>query len=359
MKVSIIIPVHNAARYLPACLTAVLGQSLKDIEVICIDDGSFDSSGAILSEFSQKDPRLSFIRQNHSGPGAARNLGIGYAIGEYLGFVDSDDIPHEDMVSQLYYTAKENGSDMAVCYPSCFDDLTKAPTDPSYFQQAKKMLYDGGKVTTTYDQNEIPYLLPWVPAAPWNKIVKTSLVRKSQARFSETIKHEDLPFYVMVMLHAQRITILRKELYRYRINCPTSLTGNPGLTAYRDIIKIFEEVHKTTPQYLIKKKPVRNALNMLHILHVNIWLNRIYRDKKINQSQKKELFGKIHTQVKKLPPVKVPGWIDHLQYLMVRYNVPALFRWKVKLDRLKESLYKIYTIQSRKACPQPTKKLNK
>ena len=102
VKISIIVPVFNVEKYLSECLNSLINQTLKDIEIICVDDGSTDSSPSILEEFRNKDERIKVIRQENSGVSVARNNGLAIAQGEYVGFVDSDDWVDADFFEKLY-----------------------------------------------------------------------------------------------------------------------------------------------------------------------------------------------------------------------------------------------------------------
>ena len=105
IKISVIIPVYNAEKYLRECLDSVIEQTLQEIEIICVDDGSTDNSLAILKEYTQKDERLKIIEQANRGAGAARNLGMAVALGEYLAFLDADDLYYPQALAQAYSVA--------------------------------------------------------------------------------------------------------------------------------------------------------------------------------------------------------------------------------------------------------------
>ena len=107
IKVSVIIPVYNVEKYLRRCLESVASQTLKEIEVICVDDGSTDSSFDIISEFSEKDPRFTAVRRQNGGAGAARNAGLDRARGKYLSFLDSDDFLMKKCLRN-HITARKN-----------------------------------------------------------------------------------------------------------------------------------------------------------------------------------------------------------------------------------------------------------
>ena len=110
-KVSVVIPMYNVKDYLPKCIESVIRQTLKDIEIICVNDGSTDNSLEIAKEFEAKDPRVKVIDKKNSGYGNSMNIGFNAAKGEYIGIVESDDFIAEDMYEKLYKVAKANRLD--------------------------------------------------------------------------------------------------------------------------------------------------------------------------------------------------------------------------------------------------------
>ena len=115
VKISIIIPVYNVEKYLHECLDSIINQTFKDLEIICVDDGSTDKSSEILEEYEQKDKRFTVISQPNKGVSAARNRGMQQAKGKYIMFVDSDDYVHPRFYELLLQALKEEGADIAGC----------------------------------------------------------------------------------------------------------------------------------------------------------------------------------------------------------------------------------------------------
>ena len=114
-KVSIIIPVYNASLYLEQCLECVINQTLKDIEIICVDDGSTDSSVSIINSYAQIDNRIKILQQKNQFAGVARNTGLANATGKYIIFLDSDDNIKKDMIQELYEKAENTSADIVLC----------------------------------------------------------------------------------------------------------------------------------------------------------------------------------------------------------------------------------------------------
>ena len=136
IKVSIVIPVYNVQKYLHECLDSLINQTLKDIEIICINDGSTDNSLNILKEYALKDSRIKVIDKENEGQGIARNLGIELAQGEFIGFVDPDDWLEPEMLEMMYNQAKVLFSQVVICdYKKYFEDDNKY-CDVNIFRKA-------------------------------------------------------------------------------------------------------------------------------------------------------------------------------------------------------------------------------
>ena len=123
-KVSIIVPVYNAQKYLSQCLDSLLNQTLKETEIICVDDGSADDSVDIINQYSSKDRRVKLIRQKNSYAGVARNNGLKQAAGEYVVFVDADDFFERDMLRSMYAQAKKDNAEICLCSGRIFNEAT-------------------------------------------------------------------------------------------------------------------------------------------------------------------------------------------------------------------------------------------
>ena len=118
-KVSILMPACNVENFLRECMDSVVNQTLKDIEIICLDDGSKDSTGNILDEYAAKDSRIKVIHKPNSGSGHSRNVGLDHATGEYIGIIETDDFADPDMFEKLYITAKENNASTPANWIPC------------------------------------------------------------------------------------------------------------------------------------------------------------------------------------------------------------------------------------------------
>lgn len=209
VKVSIVIPVYNAQNYLSGCLDSLVKQTLTDIEIICIDDGSTDHSLEILKRYAEKDNRITVIEQKNSGAGAARNVGISCSKGQYIGFVDSDDTVDKEMFSKLYSQAVKDNSDMVI------NGQVKLSTHKIHY------FTDAG---TLYLMEEKPFTIRDFPVILnscflWNRIFRRNFILGNHFFIPENRKFaEDLLFCTQTSVCAKSISCISEPYYTYNIH---------------------------------------------------------------------------------------------------------------------------------------------
>ena len=219
-KVSVIIPVYNVEKYLRECLDSVVNQTLKDIEIICINDGSTDKSGEILNEYAYKDSRIIVINQYNSGAGAARNAGLAIAKGNYLAILDSDDIYNTSMLEKMYKKASKQDLDIVICRCSIFNQ-TKNHTSRTNHTIVKKYL----PKKETFNCTDIPqHIIGFCIGWTWDKLYKRSFVEKYKLTFPQIHNSEDGMFVFLSLCLADRISIIKDYLVIHRINTKTQLS---------------------------------------------------------------------------------------------------------------------------------------
>lgn len=235
IKVSIIVPVYNVENYLRQCLDSVLNQTLKEIEVICVNDGSTDNSKQILEAYRKKDSRIKIINKKNAGQGAARNRGIEYAKGEYIGFVDSDDWIDINMFEKLYKNAKFNNSDIVMC-PILLINETDGNLNREipYFDLK---CFDEGFDDCVFNYKQTKNFIHDITVNVYNKIFRREFINNINARFPEGLIFEDVPFFYQTYLGARRISLIRDYLYFHRVNRPSSTIALVDKRHF-DIIKI-------------------------------------------------------------------------------------------------------------------------
>lgn len=207
-KVSVIIPVFNAAKYLVKALESVCSQTLKELDIICVDNNSTDASPEILRQFAERDKRIRIFRLERKGAGVCRNFGISHARGEYVGFVDADDIIAPDFYQKLYARIREDDSDV------CMTSLVRE-CDASGKLGKIKSLGDGARTVITCVRDRGELIL--ASGAAWNKIYRRRYLIDNAIRFSEQpCAGEDKLFDFGMLLTANRIAVIADALYCYR-----------------------------------------------------------------------------------------------------------------------------------------------
>lgn len=218
---SVIIPVYNAEKYLRGCMDSVLGQTLRELEVICVDDGSTDGSAAILEEYAEKDSRVRVLRQENKGAGAARNLGIDAARGEFVAFIDADDWVEKSYCGELVQCADEHSADIVVCRAQCFDDATGEPLPSDWMLKEQ---YLPGKAFTPEDIEK--YIFQFTYGQVWDKLFRRDFINANGIRFPEMRAAEDTSFAYISLLSAKRIAVQPSVLIHYRVNRAGTTSGS-------------------------------------------------------------------------------------------------------------------------------------
>lgn len=252
-KVSVIIPVYNVENYLCECIDSILNQTLKDFELICVDDGSTDHSLEILREYEAKDARVKVLQQKNLGAGAARNKGLAIATGEYLSFLDSDDFFELGMLEEAYKRCKKKNADICIYQVMRYNDQTHATR---FDRGSWRVQYAPKK--ETFDYKDMPdHILDAFQNWAWNKLIRHELVCKYDIKFQEIHRTNDLLFVATCMMRAERITLLEKKLVYYRegmkSNCQATnylhpldfLTAFYAVKAFLQENNMFIEVEKS------------------------------------------------------------------------------------------------------------------
>ena len=259
-KVSVIIPVYNTEKYLARCIDSVVSQSFDDIEIICINDASTDNSLEVLKMYAKFDNRINIInKQINGGLSVARNIGCSIAKGEYLMFVDSDDLISTNAVEILYNNAVQNNSDVVLFafVKGSSDILPKSIVGVPECQNLG-----------SFNANTLPAnILKLIPLTTWCKFYKTQFLKDNSISFYEGIIYEDVPFWAEVFTRAKSIIYVNEPLYFYRENRDGQITKDCGTKLF-DIIKCYELVKNIYKEnnYYDKYKCVLQMLMMLDFM---------------------------------------------------------------------------------------------
>lgn len=223
IKVSVIIPIYNEERYLEQCLDSICGQTLKEIEIICIDDGSTDRTPEILKNYAGRDSRIKIITQSNRFAGAARNRGMECASGKYLSFLDADDYYVPDMLEKMVRKAEAGQVDIVVCrYEECCGEEILQNSwefeDLFFKDERQKELFAGSELNCAG-------IFQIVKGWAWDKLLRTEFVRSCGYEFPEFRSSEDGFFVYMLMACAERISYMGDILAVHRVNVQSSLSN--------------------------------------------------------------------------------------------------------------------------------------
>lgn len=213
MQVSVVIPVFNTARFLRQCLDSVVGQTLSDIEVICVDDGSADGSLDIAREYEARDGRVRVLTQNNKGGGAARNAGIEVARGDYLFFLDSDDWLECEALEKLVLKSRDEDADVVIFPAFTYDDNTGRQWDTQWV-----FVRDNFPEKDVFNFEDMPKtIFNTFGNVPWNKLFKRAFVEAHGLRFQEIFRTNDAYFVCRALILADRMTVFDESLVYYRV----------------------------------------------------------------------------------------------------------------------------------------------
>lgn len=239
IKVSVIIPIYNASKYLERCLNSVCKQSLKNIEIICIDDGSQDNSAEILRSFEERYKFVKAIYIDNHGAGYARNLGLSVAIGDYVIFLDSDDYFYKDFLESMYKAAVKQDVDIVLCRCEGYDALTKEIVNMDW--SVKRELMPHGDKFSWRDNTEnlFTFCIGWA----WDKLYKREFLNKSKLQFQSLRTTNDAYFVFTSLYKAESIYFLDKRLILQTLNLKSSLsqTRDKSWECFYEAIKAIKE----------------------------------------------------------------------------------------------------------------------
>lgn len=283
VKVSIIVPIYNVEKYLHRSIESLRKQTLSDIEIILVNDGSTDGSLSICRSYEKIDSRIHVIDKVNEGVSATRNAGLENAQGEYIGFIDPDDWIEKDMYSNMYQQIKKMHADICMCNYVIDNN-----------QKKMSMLLEGEQ-DFLEKQEIIDQIIPDMISSPnlnsrgktimgsvWRLLIERKLISQHKLRFPvEITLMEDLIFCIQAFLKCNRIAISRGEYYHYMIN------ENSALTSYKnDIIKTQRQVYMYIEQMLKKEKVYTILEERMKVRYINMYINSIANEVHRNNSKK-------------------------------------------------------------------------
>lgn len=274
VKVSVIVPVYNSEKYLEECLNSLLNQTLSEIEIICVDDGSTDSSPEILEAYSKKYDRIKVVSQENKDVGPAREAGLKIAKGEYVTFADNDDWFAQDAFEKLYINAKSNNSDVVIFKIVFYYSDNNSYIYPKSLNLEKYFEEGVDYNNFVFKAKDIKEHVMNSLFAPWFKFYKLDFLKSHNFYFKEKITYPDVPFHVQVLLRANRLSFCPEYLYFYRRNHQESM-----LSISKDTSRIFDifEVIDEVEYFLISENLFefyKSEFYKFKIQQINFWLLR-------------------------------------------------------------------------------------
>lgn len=227
-SVSIIVPVYNTEKYLRKCLDSLVTQSLENIEIVVVNDGSKDSSPKIIAEYINKYPGMFvYATQENSGQAVARNKALKMCTGEYVGFLDSDDFVRTDMFERMYKKAKDENADYVAC----------GYTDITYDENGKEIeLEHYVHSKPAYKTKDMFF---GALASPFLHLYKRDVLTESEADFAEGVVYEDTAFYLNVIPYIRKLAVIDEPL-AYRVRHSNSTMTTFKTSKVRQIFKVLD-----------------------------------------------------------------------------------------------------------------------
>ena len=277
IKISVIIPIYNAEKYLQRCLDSLMNQTLKDMEFICINDGSTDSSLEILKNYSKQDKRFLIINQENIGVSCARNNGLTVAKGEYIGFVDADDYIDINFYEKLYSLASEKSADIA-----CAGIIRERNKKKSIILLDYKKVLIETNVKNKYELAGLP-----THCYVWNKIYRHKVLLENDLKFINGLVYEDMPFSSDIIEKSGKLITVPDVFYHYTKNKNSIIkTSNDKNRA--DKIRLKQYLIKKCREYNVKLQNSDNLISKIDYLFCGIKILKIY---KYRATKKYFLFG--------------------------------------------------------------------
>ena len=216
--VSIIIPIYNVSDYIEDCLSSVIAQTYKNLEILCVDDRGTDNSMNIVRQYAQSDSRIKIIQnKTNIGLGATRNAGIREALGDYIFFLDSDDYISDNAIETLVTAAVKSGADIIYGGSEAFPSEQKL-IDSRYIQELNDKFLKAPALLTQVSPELCYFALKSIPCVAWGKLFKASFIHSNQLFFVEQkVLHEDNGFHIKCLSCQPKIQCLPNRLYLYRI----------------------------------------------------------------------------------------------------------------------------------------------
>lgn len=337
VKVSIVVLVYNLEKYLPRCLDALVNQTLQEIEILCVDDGSTDGAPEIIDEYATRYPeKVKAFHKSNEGEYSTRNYGLERAIGEYITFIDTDDYVELNWAEILYQEAKKNDADIAVCGFERIDMNTNRVI-------GKDLI---GNKNIVKNINHKDDFCAFINPAPWNKLYKREKVK--QLRFLNLRCFSDMMFLASSFTKLEKIVIIPQILYHYNLRYDSQIH-----TINQEDIDNFKKYILEVKKLYIEENKYQEMKNILELMiFIHLAISIMYRasyNKEINFKQErketKEYLNEYFPRLQKNPFLKfsycIKRGIKHIAIWLVakmyQLNLEGIFfcLYRFMIDVLK------------------------
>lgn len=356
VKVSVVMPIYNAVEYLTEAIDCVLGQTLREIELICVDDGSTDGSFELIKEKQTEDKRIRIVTENNAGPSVARNKGLARARGEYVAFLDADDFLEPTFLERLYSLSIKKKLDIAVAKYDLYNNATGkfAPAIESEHGE----LLDGGRVISKSDHPD--RIFQSMTCYVWNKLFKRTFLLEKNIQFHpELYVFEDVCFVCATLSLAERVGKENRVLVHHRIYSEQS-RAKLFRKYYAQVPVVYErllEFLKSDGMYLPLKRSYLNlSASRCYKIYNLLWQEAKGEFYDMYHGKYAEMFGWVKAVPEEIESPEVRDFVanvllyNHEQYLdrvakglaVNPARIPEMVRKKRKRDRVKDFFARIF-----------------
>lgn len=329
-KISVIIPAYNVEDYIDKSFESLLNQTFEAFEIIAINDGSQDQTLEKMKVYEAKDTRIRVIDKINEGVGATRNLGLSLACGEYVIFVDPDDYVHEDFLKSLYKRAIETKANVIICnYYECYEnsnDLVEM-----------KIPIESNSLLSIKENKD---LLFKITPAPWNKLIKTSVLKDNHIMFPLDYRSEDLTFTLKLLAKCETLAIESQLLYYYLANRMNNVSSANDERILHTILAL-QEIMKSYQEWNLKQQ-YACELEMLMIKQIQYELHKVIyiSDKKMAY----EIIDKFYDFLK----LNVGNWRNNKYYQSIKRELSLVDKYRYWIYESPKRLKFYYRIRQLK-----------
>jgi len=313
-NVSVVVPVYNVEKYLHQCLDSLVHQTLDNLEIIVVNDGSTDGSLGIAREYEGRHSNVRVISQDNQGSSIARNTGMKHASGEYVGFLDGDDWASPDMFDSLHAQADKDGAELVIADAQVVWDATN--TVEAFFDRAVWDALSARCKNGPFRIREEPRALLLEPAV-WKRLYRRSFLDRVGFQFAAGLTYEDVPAHFQLHLTARSISLLDQPVCFYRMGRPGKITARRDRIVFQvfDVFDLAEEALRAS-----------HADDLVWAFYIKVqmrlcsWLFR-----QVRQIDRAEFFRRWAAQLHRVPPAaftrhahEFPSARDRFSTLCVR-----------------------------------------